>query len=120
MKIKHRVAAAVLAATLTLGVAPAANAQWGDPGTAPYCSPSVGCYTDSAGRPIFAKISGLTSREESLRQQCYWRLAGSGFAIAGGIAGKNPWAIIGAVFNAAAAATGPCRDFWNSTARFRK
>lgn len=109
----------MIAASLSLGVAPAAQAQWGNTGPAPYCAPSVGCYTGSDGKPIFAKGPALTSREESLRQQCYWRLAGAGSSLAGGIASRNVLVTLGAVIQGGTAATGPCRDLWNSTKRFR-
>lgn len=120
MKKWPSVTALVLAATLALGSAPAAQAQWGQPDPAPYCSPSVGCYTGSDGKPIFAKGPELTAREEALRQQCYWRLAGSGVGLAGGIAGRNVLSVLAAVINGGSAISGPCRDLWNSTARFRR
>lgn len=109
-----------LTAVISLGIAPGAQAQWGEPTPAPYCSASVGCYTGANGQPIFAKGPALTAREESLRQQCYWRLAGSGVGLAGGIAGKNVLSVLAAVINGGSAISGPCRDLWNSTARFRK
>lgn len=119
MKKWHAVTALVIAVTLAVGAAPAAQAQWGDPGTAPYCSSSVGCTTGSDGKPVFVRVPGLTAREEGLRLQCYLRLAGAGFTLAGGIASKNLWGYLAAAFQGTAAASGPCTDLWNSTARLR-
>lgn len=111
---------AIVAASLL--PATSASAQWGAPEPSRYCSSSVACYINpSTGRAVYTTVGPVsTSRERELLGQCQLRLAGSGFGIAGGLAGRNWLAILGATFNGGAALTGPCKDLWNSTARFRR
>lgn len=113
-------AGAVVAGSLV--PAASASAQWGAPAPRQYCSSSVGCYVDPAtGRAVYTTVGPvLTSRERALLGQCQMRMAGSGFGVAGAIAGRNWLAFLGATFNGGAALVGPCKDLWNSTARFRR
>ena len=99
-----------------------ASAQWGAPEPQRDCSSSVGCYVDPAtGRAVYTTLGPtLTARERDLLGQCQLRMAGSGAALAGGLAGRNWLAILGAAFNGGAALAGPCKDLWNSTARYRR
>lgn len=109
---------ATIVAGLVLGGGTAANAQWGET-TPSYCSSSTGCYTVDGQAVTTTYGPQLTSRENQLRLECNLRLAGTGFAGAGGIMSGNWLAIIGAAFNGGSALVGPCQDLWNSTARYR-
>lgn len=122
---RRRFLTAVVVTTIvatSLIPATGASAQWGAPEPQRYCSSSVGCYVDpSTGRAVYTTLGPtLTARERALLGQCQTRLAGSGFGLAGGIAARNWLAILGAAFNGGAALTGPCKDLWNSTARYRR
>lgn len=108
-----------LTVALVDSVGPVAHAQWGDP-ISNHCSSSTGCYMKN-GKAVQARLGPkLTAREESLRQQCNLRLAGTAFAGAGGIMSGNWLAIIGAAFNGGSALTGPCKQLWDSTKRYRR
>lgn len=107
---------------LTFGLAAPAQAevldQWGEQPTT-YCSSSVGYYMDH-GRPVHTTYGPrLTLHEQALQRRCYLRLAGTGFAGAGGVMTGNWLAVLGAAFNGGEALEGVCSDFWNATSRFR-
>jgi len=77
---------------LTLGLAAPAQAevidQWGEQPIT-YCSSSVGCYMDH-GHPVHTTYGPhLTLHEQALQRRCYLRLAGTGFAGAGGVMSGN-------------------------------
>lgn len=110
---------AAIAGAILLGTAAPAHAQWGQQPNPGYCSSSTGCYMEN-GRPVQTTVGpDLTQREMDLQAQCNLRLAGTAFAGAGGVMSRNVFAILGAAFNGGAALQGPCKEFWDSTSRFR-
>lgn len=124
-KGRHTPASSLAIGAVIVGLlvpATPASAQWGAPTPQPYCSSSVGCYINPAtGKPVYTTLGPtLTAQERQWLGECELRLAGSGFAGAGGLAGRNWLAILGAAFNGGAALVGPCKNLWNSTARYRR
>jgi len=113
--IRLRILAVALACGLALASATPAAAQESLWGPAEYCSSSSGCIGQQNGKNIYAPTPKLSARERNLLLQCNLTLAG---ALVGGA--SRSWQAIGAaIFGGAAGLSGPCRDLWRSTARFR-
>ena len=107
------IAAIVCGLTLASATPVAARESFWSP--AEYCSSSSGCIGQQNGKNIYAPTPKLSTRERNLLLQCNLTLAG---ALVGGA--SRSWQAIGAaIFGGAAGLSGPCRDLWRSTARFR-